>query len=180
MFKYIVIFFLIFSLTGCTVDCEKTANTTASPKNSFQQNLPKEFVIGDEWSLIVFKKKREIPIILRESNSIVWKCIPVISLLEEIGVEVLYNKNNIELTYNDKILYVDLSKKIVHTKDSDFNVLDFPVGGEIYYEFIDCEIISCTPSFAAMCHFLGLELSCIISEENKTIEIDWMEIEPIN
>jgi len=170
-----LIFALIFSLTGCTFDFKEPLNNTITTQNSFSENLPQGFVIDDEWNLIVFSEKREIPIILSESNNITWKCVPVISLLQEIGVEVLYNKDNIKLMYNNKALYIDFYKEIIHTKDSEFNILNFPVGGEIYYKFTDYDIISCGPSFVAVCHFLGLDLSCVISDKNKTIEIDYIE-----
>ncbi len=159
---------------GCTFDYKEPLNNSATTQNSFYKNLPQGFAIDDEWSLIVFQKKREIPIILSESSNIVWKCVPIISLLDEIGVEVLYTEDNIELMYNNKTLYVDFYKEIIHTKDSEFNILDFPVGGEIYYKFTDYDIVSCGPSFVAVCHFLGLDLSYVISNENKTIEIDYI------
>ena len=161
--------FLIISLVSCTNTNDELYIQT---KEDYKKILQHNIVVSDDWTLFISGEKTDIPVIIAEESNETFVCVPVLPVLNYLGVKISDKTNVYELKYNGEILQIDFHKQIIHTKHSEFNLLKLPTGGKIYYKFFGNDVISCGPSLTGVLHYLDLDFVYHVYYDSKTIKMN--------
>ena len=151
-----------------------SGNVTELTDYSILEEYDDKFEVDNEWQLYVLNETvtNDIPVILVTEDENVWKAVPLIAVLKELGVEVTWKDENTAILVNeDNKLYLDLNTKTIHYKNDDFNLLETPVGGKYYYEFVNNEVVVSGHCMNAICQFLGIHTCYDVKLEENIVEI---------
>ena len=132
------------------------------------------FNVDNEWQLYVLGENitKDIPVILVAGDETVWKAVPLIAVLKELGVEVSWEDENTAVLINgDEKLYLDLNAKTIHYNNDDFNLLKTPSGGKYYYEFVNNEVVVSGSCMNVICKFLGIHTCYDVKSDEKSVKI---------
>lgn len=173
-FQLLVIILGICILCNLTVFKEKKEFVITRDFTKLQSSL-NNFQAVNDWLLYINGKNvtNDIPVILAKVDSKEWVCVPLLAVVEKLGATITgKNQNEAILEYKGKKLHLNMEKQIICENFSKSNELESPTGGEIYYEFVEGEIISSGSSLIAVCYGLGIKANYVIINNQQIVTID--------
>ena len=170
--------FIVYSITNGNNIKNDSSNITELTDFTILTDCDEKFQVDNEWQLYVLDENvtEEIPVILVTENETVWKVVPLVAVLKELGVEVSWKNENTAILINkDNKLYLDLITQTIHYENEDFNLLKAPVGGKYYYEFVNKEVVVSSSCMGVIARFLGLHICCDVKSKENVVEISFVE-----
>lgn len=170
--KLFITVVLVVSLVACTNTNNDIYIQTKEDYELIFQDVSDRIVVNDDWILFVLGEKTDVPVVVVNEYSNTFVCVPILSVMNYLGAKIIDKENVYEIKFNGKKVKIDFDKKIVHTEDSELNLLGLPTGGKVFYKFIGNDVISCGPSLTCVLSFLNLDVGYHIYNDSKTIKIE--------
>ncbi len=177
IFIFILVVSLIASISGCQNGTETKVEITEMNDYAKLEEISDKFQVTNDWSIYVLGEdvSDEIPVIIVKENGEEWECVPLLKTLKTMGATINWkNENEAIIKYNQKTLLLNLEENSIKELFEDINPENMIVGGSVFYQFVDGEVIVSGPYFLSVCHFLDLNF-CYKANKDKTIIIDYLE-----